>query len=124
MKKIPILLYCAHGELLSEMSFVLRVNSYDVIAVTDSSAAVSACLRNKLACGLLVHTGQGDPAGRLIHRILNHNADVPLLLVDLVGDLAPVRYVDLVLYGRNTRTAHILAALQALVSKPTPRSAA
>ena len=117
-KKIPILLYCAHAELLSQMAFVLRVHSYEVIAISDSTAAVHASvLRKDLACGLLVHTGQGDPAGRLIHRILDHDAEIPLLLVDLVGDLAPVRYANLVLYGHNTKPTHILAALHLLCGK-------
>jgi hypothetical protein len=50
-------------------------------------------------------------------------AHIPLLLVDRAGDLAPVRYADMVLYGRNTTMAHILAALQVLCHRePGPKS--
>jgi hypothetical protein len=48
-------------------------------------------------------------------------------VVDRAGDLAPVRYADTVLYGRNTSMAHILAALPILCERrrgPRPRRAA
>jgi hypothetical protein len=81
----------------------------------------------ELVCGVLIHTQQGDSAYRMIHRLLESDLHVPLLLVDRIGDLAPVRYADMVLYGRNTSMAHILAALQILCERkrgPRPRSAA
>jgi hypothetical protein len=63
----------------------------------------------------------------MIHRLLESDLHVPLLLVDRAGDLAPVRYADMVLYGRNTSMAHILTAHQVLCARkrgPQPRSAA
>ncbi|HTF65735.1 MAG TPA: hypothetical protein VK638_23905 [Edaphobacter sp.] len=121
--KKPILLYCADRELLSTTAFALRLHPYEVIAVSDGDNAVRVSERNDTACGVLIHTQQGDPAGRLIHRILANASRIPLLLVDLAGDLAPVRYADMVLYGRNTTTAHILASLQVLCrKKPGPKS--
>jgi len=127
--KKPILLYCPDPEPLSTLAFVLRLHPYAVTAVHDSGAAVKigASRDAALACCVLVHAQQGDPAGRLIQRLLESGLHVPLLLVDCAGDLAPVRYADMVLYGRNTTTAHILAALQALCRRrtgPKPRSAA
>jgi hypothetical protein len=80
-----------------------------------------------LACGILIHARQGDLAGRLIHRLLEADLHVPVLLVDRAGDLAPVRYADMVLYGRNTSMAHILGALTVLCARKRgsqPRSAA
>jgi len=75
------------------------------------------------ACGVLIQAQQGDLVGRLIHRILERAAHIPLLLVDRAGDLAPVRYADIVLYGRNITTAHILASLQMLCRRrPGPKS--
>ncbi len=68
----------------------------------------------------------GDLAGRLIYRILEGATHMPILLVDQAGDLAPVRYVDAVLYGRNTTIAHILTAIQVLCHRkpgPKPRRA-
>ena len=76
---------------------------------------------------MLIHARQGDPAGRLIYLLLESDARVPVLLVDRAGDLAPVRYADIVLYGRNTKMAHILTALDTLQRRspaPRPRSAA
>lgn len=124
-----ILLYCSNPERLSTLAFVLRLHPYNVTAVHNGGAAVEIGARRDaaLACCVLVHSQQGDLAGRLIHRLLESGFHIPLLLVDRVGDLAPVRYADMVLYGRNTTTAHILAALQALCrrrSGPKPRCAA
>lgn len=123
--KKPILLYCPDRELLSVLTFVLRLHPYDVIAADDSRTAVriGSGRDAALACGVLVHAQQGDPAGRLIHRLLESGLHIPLLLVDRAGDLAPVRYADMVLYGRNTSMQHILAALQILCRrKPGPKS--
>jgi hypothetical protein len=52
---------------------------------------------------------------------------MPLLLVDRAGDLSPIRYADMVLYGLNTSMAHILAALEVLCTQKRgtwPRSVA
>lgn len=125
--KKSILLYCPDRELLSSIAFVLRLHPYEVTAVHDSNDAVGISARNDPACGVLIHAQQGDPAGRLVHRILECASHMPLLLVDRAGDLAPVRYADMVLYGRNTTTAHILASLQVLCRRkpgPKPRNAA
>jgi hypothetical protein len=127
--KKPILLYCADRELLSSIAFSLRLHPYDVSAVHNSlEASVLASDRNSIfLCGMLIHAQQGDLAGRLIHRILECASPMPLLLVDRAGDLAPVRYADMVLYGGNTSMAHILSALQILCRRkrgPRPRSAA
>jgi hypothetical protein len=115
--KIPILLYCAEARLLSATAYALRLHPYEVSAFCNS-ADVAALVAGKhnvsFACGVLVHAQVGDFAGRLIHRILNASAPMPLLLVDRAGDLAPVRYADMVLYGHNTSMAHILAALETL----------
>jgi hypothetical protein len=76
---------------------------------------------------VLIHAQQGDLAGRLVHRILEVAHHMPLLLVDRVGDLAPVRYADMVLYGRNTSMEHLLGALQTLCARkrgPQTRSVA
>ncbi|HTV07356.1 MAG TPA: hypothetical protein VME86_18440 [Acidobacteriaceae bacterium] len=127
--KKSILLYCADRELLSVLTFVLRLHPYDVIAADDSRAAVriGAGRDTPICCGVLIHSQQGDPAGRLIHRLLESDLHVPVLLVDRAGDLAPVRYADMVLYGRNTSMQHILAALQILCRRkrgPKSRCAA
>lgn len=127
--RTPILLYCADRELLSATAFALRLYPYQVTAVEDSIEA-SLLARDRCAvftCAMLIHAQQGDLAGRLIHRILECALPLPLLLVDKAGDLAPVRYADMVLYGRNTSMAHILSALRILCSRkcrPRPRSAA
>ncbi len=123
--KKPILLYCPDRELLATLAFVLRLHPYDITAVHDSRTAVQIGSGRDaaLACGVLVHAQQGDPPGRLIHRLLESGLHIPLLLVDRAGDLAPVRYADMVLYGRNTSMQHILAALQILCRrKPGPKS--
>jgi hypothetical protein len=114
--KKPILLYCADTELLSSLAFVLRLHPYQVTAIEDSMEASLAASDRcaAFACGVLIHARQGDLAGRLVHRLLECASHMPLLLVDRAGDLAPVRYADMVLYGRNTTTAHILASLQVL----------
>lgn len=127
--KKSILLYCADPELLSTILFALRLHPYRVFPVCDSmEASVIASDREAaFACGVLIHAQQADPAGRLIHRLLECDSRIPLLLVDRAGDLAPVRYADIVLYGRNTSMAHILAALQLLCHRrrgPRPRRAA
>ncbi len=121
--KKPILLYCADRELLSTMAFALRLHPYDVTAVEDSrnAAALMMAGNTELVCGILIHAQQGDTAGRLIHRLLESDLHVPLLLVDRAGDLAPVRYADIVLYGRNTSMQHILAALQILCRRNAGR---
>jgi hypothetical protein len=125
----PILLYCANRELLSTLAFALRLHPYRVTTVEDGIEA-SLLARDPCAgfsCAVLVHAQQGDLAGRLIHRFLESALPMPLLLVDCAGDLAPVRYADMVLYGRNTTTAHILASLWVLCHRkpgPKPRSAA
>lgn len=127
--KKSILLYCADRELLSVLTFVLRLHPYNITAVHDSRTAVriGSGRDAALACGVLIHAQQGDLAGRLIHRLLESGLHIPLLLVDRAGDLAPVRYADMVLYGRNTSMQHILAALQVLCRQktgPKPRCAA
>jgi hypothetical protein len=125
--KTPILLYCADRELLSATAFALRLQPYDVTAIDDSRNAAAVMMASDLVCGILIHARQGDFAGRLIHRLLESDLHVPLLLVDRAGDLAPVRYADMVLYGRNTSMAHILGALNVLCARkrgPRPRSAA
>jgi len=125
--KIPILLYCADRELLSATALALRLQPYAVTAVDDSRSATVVMMSDDLVCGVLIHARQGDLAGRLIHRLLEADLHVPVLLVDRAGDLAPVRYADMVLYGRNTSMAHILGALTVLCARkrgPQPRSAA
>jgi DNA-binding response OmpR family regulator len=125
--KKPILLYCADQELLSSIAFVLRLHPYEVTAICDSNVALRMSASKDPACGVLIHAQRGDLAGRLVHRILECASHMPLLLVDRAGDLAPVRYADMVLYGRNTTTAHILASLEVLCRrkpKPKPTSVA
>ncbi|MGB0122503.1 MAG: hypothetical protein WA419_04220 [Silvibacterium sp.] len=123
--KMPILLYCADRELLSATAFALRLQPYDVTAIDDSRSAAAVMMASNLGCGILIHARQGDLAGRLIHRLLETDLHVPLLLVDRAGDLAPVRYADIVLYGRNTSMSHILGALNVLCArKRGPRSVA
>jgi len=114
--KTPILLYCADDSLLAQIAFVLGLHHYDVAATRDVKKAMELARGRDaaLACGVLIHAHRGDPAGRLVHRLLESGSRVPLLLVDRAGDLAPVRYADMVLYGRNTKMAHILAALDTL----------
>ncbi len=124
-----ILLYCADLELLSAMAFVLRLRNYDVAAVHAIQDAMDfpAGRDTTFRCCVLMHARQADPAGRLVHLLLAGNAHLPLLLVDRAGDLAPVRYADMVLYGRNTTMAHILSALRLLCRQkrgPKPRNAA
>lgn len=125
--KKQILLYCADRELLSVTAFALRLHPYEVTAVNDARNATALIMAgsDELQCGVLIHAQNGDPAGRLIHRLLESDLHTPLLLVDRAGDLAPVRYADIVLYGRNTTTAHILASLRVLCERgPKPRSVA
>ena len=120
----PILLYCADPDFLSATAFALRLHDYDVAAVHQAKDAIALASGKDttLSCGVLIHARQGDPAGRLIHLLLESNAHVPLLLVDRVGDLAPVRYADILLYGSNTKMVHILAALDTLRRrKPGPK---
>ncbi len=127
--KKPILLYCADRELLSTTAFTLRLHPYQVTAIEDS-IDVSLMAGDRCAafsCVVLIHAQQGDLAGRLIYRILECASHMPLLLVDRAGDLAPVRYADVVLYGRNTTMEHVLASLQMLCGRrpgPKARSAA
>ena len=115
--KMPILLYCADRELLSATAFALRLQPYDVTAIDDSRSAAAVMMASHLVCGILIHAKRGDFAGRLIHRLLEADLHVPLLLVDRAGDLAPVRYADMVLYGRDTSMAHILSALNVLCTR-------
>ncbi len=126
--KKPILLYSAAPDLLSTTAFALRLH-YQVTATSDSSEALFAVSDRTgvFACVVLVHAQSGDLAGRLIYRILEQVTHTPILLVDRAGDLAPVRYADMVLYGRNTSMQHILAALQTLCERrpgPKPGSTA
>ena len=125
----PILLYCADLELLSAVAFVLRLHNYDVASVHQIQDAMGLARGEDAAflCGVLMHAQQADPAGRLIHLLLESDMHLPLLLVDRAGDLAPVRHAEMVLYGRNTTMAHILSALRLLCRQkhgPKPRSAA
>jgi hypothetical protein len=127
--KKSILLYCADRELLSTILFALRLHPYAVVPFCNcmDASLIAADRETAFVCGVLIHAQQGDPAGRLIHRLLESGARIPLLLVDRAGDLAPVRYADIVLYGRNTSMAHILAALDVLCRRkrgPKPRRAA
>ena len=127
--KKPILLYCADPDLLSATAFALRLHDYDVAAIHEAkdTMALASGKDSTLACGVLIHTKQGDPAGRLIHLLLESDARVPLLLVDRAGDLAPARYAYMVLYGNNTKMVHILAALDTLHRRkrgPKPGKAA
>jgi hypothetical protein len=127
--KIPILLYCVDQDLLAAVAFALRLRHYDVAAVHEAKDALQMAggKDTALACGVLVHAQRGDPAGRLIHRLLESGSRIPLLLVDRAGDLAPVRYADMVLYGRNTKMAHIVAAIDTLHRRkcgPKPRRVA
>ena len=119
MQKIPILLYCADEDLLATVAFALGLRHYDVAAVREAKDAMKLAggKDSALACGVLIHAERGDAAGRLVHRLLESGSRIPLLLVDRAGDLAPVRYADMVLYGRNTRMAHILAALDTLLRR-------
>ena len=127
--KNPILLYCADPELLSAMAFALRLHNYDVAAVhaIQDAMGLAGGRDATFRCCVLMHAQQADPAGRLVHLLLAGEAHLPLLLVDRAGDLAPVRYADMVLYGRNTTMAHILSALRLLCRQkcgPKPRSTA
>ena len=115
--KMPILLYCADRELLSATAFALRLKFYDVTAIDDSRSAAAVMMASDLVCGVLIHAKQGDFAGRLIHRLLEADLHIPVLLVDRAGDLAPVRYAEMVLYGCNTSMAHILSALNVLCTR-------
>jgi hypothetical protein len=122
---MPILVYCADRELLSATAFALHLQPYDVTAIHDSRSAAAVMMASHLVCGILIHAKQDDLAGRLIHRLLETDLHVPLLLVDRAGDLAPVRYADMALYSRNTSMAHILGALSVLCARRRgPRSAA
>jgi len=128
-QKKAILLYCADRNMLAVTAFALRLQPYEVVAVYNGkeAAALAGDRDADFSCGVLIHAQQGDPAGRLVHNILESASRMPLLLVDHPGDLAPVRYADMVLYGRNTSMAHILAALEVLCRRktgPQPRSVA
>jgi len=114
--KKSILLYCADRELLSATAFALRLYPYHVTAVEDSIQATLLAHDRCAAfsCAVLIHAQQGDLAGRLVHRILDAVLSMPLLVVDRAGDLAPVCYADMVLYGRNTSMQHMLSALEIL----------
>ncbi|MBT9333009.1 hypothetical protein [Paracidobacterium acidisoli] len=121
--KKSVLVYCPDRELLSSTAFALRLHPYEVIAAHEVGDALRVSVRGFAACGVLIHAQQGDFAGRLVHSILECAPRMPLLLVDRAGDLAPVRYADIVLYGRNTSMVHILAALRVLCQhKPGPAS--
>lgn len=123
--KKPILLYCADAELLSATAFALRLQFYGVSSTHDvkEALALAAGKDPALSAAVLLHARQGDPTGRLTHLLLETGSHAPLLLVDRAGDLAPVRYADMVLYGRNTSMTHILSALHVLCArKRGPRS--
>jgi hypothetical protein len=119
--KKPILLYCADPDLLSTTAFALRLHCYEVIAIECCADArlLAGGTGAVFACCVLIHTQQGDMAGRLIYRLLEVAAHISILLVDRTGDLAPVCYADMVLYGRNTSMAHILASLDVLCLRKT-----
>lgn len=114
--KISILVYCGDENLLAAVAFALRLHRYDVAAVREVKCAIqlASSKDTALVCGVLVHAQRGDPSGRLIHLLLESGLRIPLLLVDRAGGLAPVRYADMVLYGRNTKMVHIVAALDTL----------
>lgn len=114
--KKPVLLYCADQELLSSIAFALRLHPYEVTAIEScaDAALLAGSTGAAFACCVLIHAQQGDLAGRLVHRILEVAGHMSLLLVDRAGDLAPVRYADMVLYGHNTSMEHILASLRVL----------
>lgn len=126
--KRPILLYCPDVHLVSATAYALRLHPYDVAAFSNTAEVIAAIDRTpSLACIVLIHAQAGDLTGRLIHRILEAPVDVPLLLVDRVGDLAPVRYAAMVLYGHNTSMSHLLSALETLCEgrhETRPRSKA
>ncbi len=127
--KKPILLYCPRCRVVICNSFCvaspsLRGYCHRRLCGRRTARGGSDAV---FACCVLIHAQQGDLAGRLVHRILEVAGHMPLLLVDRAGDLAPVRYADMVLYGRNTSMQHILGALQTLCARkrgPQPRSAA
>lgn len=122
--KKSILLYCADRNLLAVTAFALRLQPYEVVAVHDprEAANLAGDKDTAFSCGVLIHAQQGDPAGRLVRNMLERASHMPLLLVDRPGDLAPVRYADMVLYGCNTTMVHILAALEVLCRcKPGPK---
>jgi hypothetical protein len=114
--KIPILLYCADDDLLAVTTYALRLHHYEVAAVGQMKDAINLAGKKEAAliCGVLVHAHRGDPAGRLIHLLLETRSHIPLLVVDHAGDLAPVLHAEMVLYGSNTGMVHILAALRML----------
>lgn len=127
--KKPILVYCADAELLAATAFALRLHPYEVTEAHDlkETLMLAAGSDAAFAAAVLLHARQGDPTGRLLHLLLETESHVPLLLVDRAGDLAPVRYADMVLYGRNTSMTHILATLQVLCRRklgPKSRCAA
>lgn len=117
--KKPILLYCADAELLAAAAFALRLHPYEVTEAHDLKEALALAAGRNAAftAAVLLHARQGNPTGRLLHLLLETELHVPLLLVDRAGDLAPVRYADMVLYGRNTSMAHILGALKVLCAR-------
>lgn len=114
-----ILLYCADREWLQATAYALRLHPYEVEATSDLKEvlAVTQGKDTAICAAVLLHARQGDPTGRLIHLLLEHGSHVPLLLVDRAGDLSPVRYADMVLYGRNTTMTHLLAALKVLCAR-------
>lgn len=117
--KKHILLYCADHQWLEATAFALRLHPYEVTETHELREALALAAGNDTAicAAVLLHAHQGDPTGRLIHLLLETESHVPLLLVDRAGDLAPVRYADMVLYGRNTSMAHILAALHVMCAR-------
>jgi len=122
-EKKSILVYCVDISLLAATTYALRVRNYDATPVRSHKevAAIAGSNEYPIACVVLLHTMPNDPAGRLIRLLLENSVQVPVLLVDRVGDLAPVRYANMVLYGSNTAMAHIFDALSVLCQK---RSAA
>lgn len=124
--KKPVLLYCADHQWLEAAAYALRLHPYEVSATCNlkNALALAAGRDTAICAAVLLHAHQGDPTGRLIHLLLETESHVPLLLVDRAGDLAPVRYADMVFYGRNTSMAHILAALKVLCARKRGRSIA
>jgi site-specific DNA-cytosine methylase len=113
-----LLLSCPARELLAATTLTLRLHRYEVATAHDDETAIrmSAGEGAAFASGVLLRAQPGDPDRRVIHRILEIAAHIPLLLVNLAGDLAPVRYADVLLYGPNTTPAHILDCGQAAVA--------
>ena len=53
---------------------------YEVTAIDDSRNAASVRMSCDLVCGILIHARQEDLSGRLIHRLLQANLHISVLL--------------------------------------------